>query len=146
MNAFQERLMLGGALRHVVACLPPEAARALTALAKAARHGTEEDRLEFLADLRREGLFNAGAAEGLDDGDAVALATFRYHLGRMTSAAHSCAEWLEGRWPELRASTRAAIAAETRQAVAEGRAGMPDDARAWTRLLEKVAPVPSLAP
>lgn len=146
MKSYQERLMRGGALRHVVASLPPEAARALAAVAASAR--SEEDMRELLAELRKEGMFNAERAESMPDAEAVALASFRYHLGRMTAAVHVCVERLEHEWHGFGEATQATILAEIRAALDGGAAGMRVDATAWRGLLEKFdeAAAPSASP
>lgn len=136
MVNFHERLMVGGALRHVVASLPPEAARALAAVVASA--GSEQDMRDLLADLRKEGMFNAEGAASMADGDAIALASFRYHLGRMTAAVHICVEQLERNWPGLAQSTQSTIVAEIKAALDDGAAGMRVDAAAWRGLVEKV--------
>lgn len=128
------------ALRHIIASLPPDAMRALTALTTSAMR--RDDVSLLIGRLATESQFYAGASNAMSERDAISLQAFRYSIGRSTAAVHACIVCLEDRWPDMSEALRETITTETRQALHGGRGGEAVDARAWNAFLERVAPEP----
>ena len=63
----------------------------------------------------------------------------------MTSVVRTCSEWLAEVWDKLAPETRDTIVAETREALAMGRAGHDCDRHAWSIMLEQVEPAPAMS-
>ena len=148
-----EQIMRNAALRHALAHLDPVSGRALMQLAKEARKGMQaagtydgpvSQLVDGLVDLGRYASANIPAGE-IGGEDAVALAAFRYSLGRMTSVVRTCSEWLAEVWENLAPETRDTIASETRVALATGQAGQDCDRHAWSILLDQVEQAPAMA-
>ncbi len=72
--------------------------------------------------------------ETLDD-ELVALAAFRYALGRMTYIVSSIVDFLEQNWDNLPAPSQALIHKEIQEAIDQGHAGHDCDVAQWRRLL-----------
>ena len=147
-----EDTMRNAALRHALANLDPVSGRALMHLAKEARRGMQAagtydgpvSRLvDGLVDMGRYTSAHA-AADEMGGEDAVALEAFRYSIGRMTSVVRTCSEWLPEVWEKLAPDTRDTIVAETREALATGRAGHDCDRHAWSIMLEQVGHAPAM--
>ena len=94
-----------------------------------------------------EGIRKALHAPKLDSDGLMAIAAFRYCLGRMTYVVPACAEWLEREWPRLPQRDRAVISRELAEAIeedAQARAygkeysplGHDCDRAAWVKLAE----------
>ena len=149
-----ETIMRNAALRHVLTGLDPDSGRALMQLAKEARRqmqaagtygGAVSVLVDGLVDMGRHTSAHAPAGS-MDGDDAVALAAFRYSLGRATTVVRTCSEWLGDVWERLGQDTRDTIVAETREALDTGCAGHDCDRHAWSLLLDRVAagPEPSM--
>jgi hypothetical protein len=129
-------LLRCAALRHALSGLDPLQGRTLAALAEAA----ERDPAlvgEILANMRDIGRVGAAGMSAVDGNSAVALASFRYCLGRMTHVTGVCSHALEAGWGSIFPAVREAIVTEASAAIAEGRAGMPCDEQAWQRVIDR---------
>jgi len=94
-----------------------------------------------------EGIRKALHAPKLDSDGLMAIAAFRYCLGRMTYIVPACTEWLEREWPRLPQRDRAVISRELADAITQdsmARAhgedykplGQDCDRAAWVKLAE----------
>lgn len=71
-----------------------------------------------------------------DDDQLMALAAFRYCLGRQTYIVRSCIDWLRDVWPQLTANSRSVIERDLAEAIQQNRAGTAAiDLPAWAELL-----------
>jgi len=66
-----------------------------------------------------EGIRKALHAPKMDSDGLMAIAAFRYCLGRMTYIVPACAEWLEREWPRFPKRDRAVISRELSEAIEE---------------------------
>jgi len=94
-----------------------------------------------------EGIRKALHAPKLDSDGLMAIAAFRYCLGRMTYIVPACAEWLEREWPRFPKRDRAVISRELSEAIEEDAQARADgkeysplgndcDRAAWVKLAE----------
>jgi hypothetical protein len=67
----------------------------------------------------------------------MAMAMHRYCLGRSSYIVGSCIESLDDVWNQLTENTRTRILVETKEAIAEGLAGMEIDARGWQAFVDR---------
>ena len=72
--------------------------------------------------------------ETMDD-HGMAVAAFRYCLGRMTYITATCQEWIRATWKQFDARDRELFIKETESALDDGRAGHYCDAIEWRKLL-----------
>jgi hypothetical protein len=69
----------------------------------------------------------------------IVFAAFRYALGRSTYIVTDVTDCIQRNASALPASDRAVMVREVRQAIADGRAGMPSDVAAWELTLERLS-------
>lgn len=68
----------------------------------------------------------------------IVFAAFRYALGRSTYIVSDVTDCIQRNASALPALDRAVMVREVRQAIADGRAGMPLDIAAWELTLERI--------
>lgn len=68
--------------------------------------------------------------EGIND-QLMCIAAHRYCLGRASYIVGSCLEWLRAHWDQFEPNTQAVILRDTKEALAQNRAGMDIDVRGW---------------
>ena len=72
--------------------------------------------------------------ETMDD-QLMAMAAFRYCIGRSTYITAVCHEWIRATWKQFDAQDRMMLIKETGQAIENGVAGMDCDIAGWDELL-----------
>lgn len=76
--------------------------------------------------------------------DLIAIAAFRYALGRMTYIVEHVGDWLIANRSALSPGTRDLIRREVGVAESRGALGMVIDAQVWRRVADAMAPGPNL--
>jgi hypothetical protein len=66
--------------------------------------------------------------------DLMAMAAFRYCLGRRTYIVSACREWLQRHWDKFEPSTRSLILREVEEAFQSGDLGMECDKAEWEKV------------
>ncbi len=69
----------------------------------------------------------------------MAMAAFRYCLGRRSYIVSCCQEWLLQHWSQLDENSRHVILRDICEALADGNAGMKMDERSWRITLRNLA-------
>jgi hypothetical protein len=68
--------------------------------------------------------------DGLND-QLMALAAFRYCLGRRSYIVGSCLQWLRDTWEQFEQNTKSVMVRDTIEALMDDRTGMEWDTQGW---------------
>lgn len=68
------------------------------------------------------------------DDQLMAMAAFRYCLGRRSYIVGSCIEWLRATWSQIGSNTQGVILRDIVEAIIDKYAGDPIDVGAWSAL------------
>lgn len=72
----------------------------------------------------------------MDDDGLMAIAAFRYSLGRRTYIVSECARWIKREWPRLHKRDRMIIPREIQEAAERDALGDECDKAEWLAILE----------